>query len=109
MSIIKGLKNIEAVIDKPKLNISGEKVTWLKLDDGQSAQIRFVSELDADSPHYDEKRGLAIVVSEHSNPDDYKRKAACTADTQGRCLVVKCFVKNQRVAGEHALDSIATF
>ena len=48
MSIIKGLKNIEAIIDKPKSNVSGEKVSWLKLDDGQSTQIRFISELDAD-------------------------------------------------------------
>lgn len=96
MSIIKGLKNIEAVIDKPKSNITGEKVTWLKLDDGQSAQVRFVSELDADSPHYDEKRGLAIVVSEHSNPDDYKRKAACTADTQGRCFGCEMFRKEPK-------------
>jgi len=84
MSIIKGLKNIEAVLDKTKVENSGAKVNWLKLDDGESVQIRFVSELDADSPNYDEKRGLAIVISEHTNPEDYKRKAACTADSQGR-------------------------
>ena len=73
MSIIKGIKNIEAVLDKAKIESSGAKVNWLKLDDGESAQIRFVSELDADSPNYDEKRGLAIVISEHTNPEDYKR------------------------------------
>ena len=84
MSIIKGLKNIEAALDKPKYDSNSPKIKWLKLDDGQSVQIRFVSELDADSPHYDEKRGLAIVVKEHTNPKDYKRKAVDTMESEGR-------------------------
>jgi hypothetical protein len=83
MSIIKGLKNIEAAIDKPKYDASS-KIKWLKLDDGQSVQIRFVTELDADSPNYDEKRGLALVVKEHTNPKDYKRKAVDTMEDEGK-------------------------
>jgi hypothetical protein len=83
MSIVKGLKNIEALLDKPKYDNSN-KVNWLKLEDGQSVQIRFMSELDADSPDYDEKRGLAIVVKEHTNPKDYKRKAVDTMETEGK-------------------------
>lgn len=86
MSIIKGLKNIEAVLDKPKTMGTGSKVRWLKLDDGQSIKIRFVNEIDEDSKFYDEERGLAIVVSEHTNPKDYKRKAVCTLDDEGRCF-----------------------
>jgi hypothetical protein len=84
MSIIKGLKNIEAALDKPKYDPNSPKVKWLKLDDGQSVKIRFVNELDADSPNYDEKRGLAIVVKEHTNPKDYKRKAVDTIETEGK-------------------------
>jgi hypothetical protein len=84
MSIIKGLKNIEAAIDRPKYDNSGPKIKWLKLDDGQSVQIRFVNELDTDSPDYDEKRGLAIVVKEHTNPKDYRRKAVDTMETEGK-------------------------
>jgi hypothetical protein len=83
MSIVKGLKNIEALLDKPKYDNSN-KVNWLKLEDGQSVQIRFMSELDADSPDYDESRGLAIVVKEHTNPKDYKRKAVDTMETEGK-------------------------
>lgn len=86
MSVIKGLKNINALLDKPKVESSGVKVSWLKLADGQSAKIRFVEELDSDSAHFDESRGLAVVVSEHTNPKDYKRKAACTQESQGRCF-----------------------
>lgn len=84
MSVIKGLKNINALLDKPKSDTP--KANWLKLADGQSARIRFVEELDSDSANYDESRGMAIVVSEHTNPKDYKRKAACTMDSDGRCF-----------------------
>jgi hypothetical protein len=66
MAIIRGLKNIEAIVDKPKYDNNGPKIKWLKLDDGQSVQIRFVAELDADSPHYEEKRGLSLVVKHKS-------------------------------------------
>jgi hypothetical protein len=86
MSVVKGLKNINALLDKPKYEGSVIKVRWVKLADGQAAKIRFVEELDEDSASYNESRGLAVVVSEHTNPKDYKRKAACTIDTEGRCF-----------------------
>lgn len=87
MSIIKGLKNISEAIDKPKGNApTGPRVRWLKLEDGQSVKVRFANEVDDSSKFYDEDRGLAIVVSEHTNPTDYKRKAVCTMDDEGRCF-----------------------
>jgi len=86
MSVVKGLKNINALLDKPKYEGSAVKVRWVKLADGQAAKIRFVEELDEDSANYNESRGLAVVVSEHTNPKDYKRKAACTIDSEGRCF-----------------------
>jgi hypothetical protein len=85
MSVIKGLKDINALLDKPKFESSGQKVRWLKLADGQSAKIRFVEELDSESAHYADGRGLSVVIAEHTNPKDYKRKAACTMDSEGRC------------------------
>jgi hypothetical protein len=84
MAIVKGLKNINALVDKPKYESTGSKVRWLKLADGQSVKIRFIEELDEDSANYNEARGLALVVSEHTNPKDYKRKAVDTMDTEGR-------------------------
>lgn len=86
MSVVKGLKNINALLDKPKTEGSGIKVRWVKLADGQSAKIRFLEELDEDSANYNEARGLAVVIHEHTNPKDYKRKAACTIDSAGRCF-----------------------
>lgn len=84
MAIVKGLKNINALVDKPKYEGTGTKVRWLKLADGQSVKIRFIEELDEDSANYSADRGLALVVSEHTNPKDYKRKAVDTMDTEGR-------------------------
>lgn len=85
MSIIRGLKDINAIVDKPKYENNGQKVRWVKLADGQSAKIRFIEELDSDSANYSEDRGLSVVIAEHTNPKDYKRKAACTIDSEGRC------------------------
>jgi hypothetical protein len=85
MSVIKGLKNIGDIMDKPKYENTGQKVRWVKLADGQSAKVRFIEELDTDSATYSEDRGLSVVISEHTNPKDYKRKAACTIETEGRC------------------------
>lgn len=86
MSIVRGIKNIEAMLDKPKTTMANPKVRWLKIEDGQAVKIRFANEIDEDSKDYDEKRGLAIVVSEHVNPSDYKRKAVCSMDDEGRCF-----------------------
>jgi len=86
MSIVRGLKDIGALVDKPKYESTGAKVRWVKLADGQSAKIRFVEELDSDSASYSESRGLSVVISEHTNPKDFKRKAACTVDSEGRCF-----------------------
>jgi hypothetical protein len=86
MSIIKGLKAMEQAIDKPKLSAEsgGVKVRWLKMEDGQSVKVRFINELDEDSPSFSDDRGLAIIVKEHTNPKDYRRKAVDTMDTEGR-------------------------
>lgn len=84
MAIVKGLKNINALVDKPKFEGTGSKVRWFKIADGQAVKIRFIEELDEDSANYSEARGLALVVSEHTNPKDYKRKAIDTMESEGR-------------------------
>jgi hypothetical protein len=85
MGIMKGLKAMES-IERPSSNDGGAKVRWLKLEDGQSATIRFINEMDEESPNYSADRDLAIIVSEHSNPKDYRKKAVCTMDSEGRCF-----------------------
>lgn len=85
MSIYTGLKKINESMEKSaKPSSSGPRVRWLKLEDGQSVKIRFANELDEDSRFYDAERGAAIVVREHQNPKDYRRKAVCTMEDEGR-------------------------
>lgn len=96
MSIIKGLKDINALLDRPKYDEAGSKVRWLKLADGQSVRIRFIEELDEESANYSPSRGLALVVREHSNPKDYKRKALDTMDTEGRDFAEEMYRKDPK-------------
>jgi hypothetical protein len=83
MATIKSLKQAKSEIDSR--NSEGPKGRWLKLDDGQKIKIRFLNELSADSKNYNEKFGQAVVVAEHTNPKDYRRKALCSMDDEGRC------------------------
>lgn len=86
MAIVRGLKNMNKALDKPSSNKSdGPKAKWVKLEDGESVKVRFLQELDPDSPHYSEAAGLGFIAVEHTNPKDYRRKALCTIEDQGRC------------------------
>jgi hypothetical protein len=84
MTVIRGLKNINALVDKPKYDSDKPRVRWLKLSDGQAVKLRFLEELDEDSPNYSPDRGLSLVVKEHVNPKDFRRRAVDTMDEEGR-------------------------
>ena len=84
MTTVTGLKSINKLLEGKNVQPVGSRVRWLKLEDGQSVKIRLMNELDEDSKYYDESRGLAIIVKEHSNPKDYRRKAVDTMDSEGR-------------------------
>lgn len=85
MGFIKGLAAINETLDRPKQS-DYQKVTWLKLDDGDSVKVRFPNELDEESPNYSDDRGISVVVPEHTSPNDYKIKAVCTKEDEGRCF-----------------------
>jgi hypothetical protein len=86
MGIAKGLKELNKAIDKPSYSEGdGTKARWVKLEDGESVKIRFLQELDPDSPHYNKENGLGFIANEHTNPGDYRRKALCSMDDQGKC------------------------
>jgi hypothetical protein len=84
MGILRGLKEMNRAMESP-VHGDGVKGRWVKLEDGQSVKIRVLQELDADSATYDSVYGLAIMAVEHTNPTDYRRKALCSIDDQGRC------------------------
>jgi hypothetical protein len=86
MGLVKGLKELNKAMDKPTTSSGdGTKARWFKIEDGESVKIRFLQELDPDSPNYVEKSGLGFIAVEHTNPKDYKRKGLCSMDDQGKC------------------------
>jgi hypothetical protein len=86
MGIVKGLKDLNKALDKPQpTSGEGSKARWVKLEDGESVKIRFLQELDPDSPTYNDKFGLGFIAVEHTNPKDYRRKLLCTMQDQGKC------------------------
>jgi len=86
MGIVTGLAALNKQMENTSVSHDTQKGRWLALKDGQSLKIRFLQEVDPDSPTYIEKAGLAFIAIEHTNPKDYKRKALCTIDDQGRCF-----------------------
>lgn len=83
-AIISGLKAINQKLEQR--GSGGARAKWLKLEDGETVSLRFISELDADSPAYDTVRGLALGVAEHTNPKKFRRKAVCTRGSEGQCV-----------------------
>ena len=81
MGVFKGLDAINKAVEERG---GGDKAKWFRLKAGQQATVRIVSEFSADSPHYDESRGVVLVASEHVSPVDYKRRALCT--NEDRCF-----------------------
>jgi hypothetical protein len=51
---------------------------------GAPKKMVFLQEIDEGSPHYSKKNGTALFATMHSNPNNWKKSAACTAD-QGEC------------------------
>lgn len=86
MGIVTGLAAINKAIEPNTNQNYDQKGRWLQLKDGQSVKIRFLQEIDPDSPNYNKDAGLGIVGIEHTNPKDYKRKAVCTMEDEGQCF-----------------------
>jgi len=86
MGIVRGLNALNQQMEKSEYSGDGQKGTWLKINDGQSVKIRFMQEIDPNSPNYNEKAGTAFIAVEHTNPDHYQRKALCSIEDQGRCF-----------------------
>ena len=61
------------------------KATWLTLKANQTVTITFLEEIDEESGEYNPAVGTLLVATEHSNPQNFKRKALCSRDTEGEC------------------------
>lgn len=87
MGVQEGLDAIKAYKDEQerrKEAASASKVEWLNIPNGKTYEVRFLQELDKSGAGYSEKNGLGFFATEHSNPDDFRRKALCTIES-GQC------------------------
>lgn len=89
MGVVTGLDAIRNKIES-RPQAGGERVDdrelTRNLKPGKDRTIRFVQELDEDSPHYNEELGLALVVSEHVHPDIWWLRLVDTFDEEGASL-----------------------
>lgn len=94
MGVIKGLAAISKKLEDMNQR-GGEGVKYLKLSDGDKVRIRFLQELDEDSPHYNAEAGLGFLGLEHSNPANFKLRAVCSAD-EGSCWACEKHQQNYK-------------
>jgi len=86
MGIAQGLKALNDTMEKVASSQTDRpKSEWVKLAPNETQEIRFLQEVDADSKFYSEKNGLVLAASEHTKPGDYRTKAVCSLDDEGRC------------------------
>jgi hypothetical protein len=86
MGFLTGLASVNEKLDSRKGGDFEDRVktVWAGLKNpGDASKVIPLQELDEGSPHYSEKNGTALFVLEHSNPDNFKKSAQCTADEGG--------------------------
>lgn len=82
---VKGLAAVKAKAEQ-KQSFQGDGTSvFLTIKDGDSYKIRFLQEFDEGSKLYDERRGTVTVVEEHVSPKDFRKRAVCTYEEEGRC------------------------
>lgn len=89
MGIYEGLAQIrkhKEDQDARKAAAEAGKINWLNIEDGETVKVWFLQELDRSALNYHEELGLGIMATEHSNPDDYRRKALCSMEDEEQCL-----------------------
>jgi len=88
MGFIKGLAGINQELAKRPSSgdfADREPAKWASIAaKGAAQKYVFLQEIDEGSPNFSEKNGLALFSLQHSNPDNWKKNAACTIDL-GEC------------------------
>ena len=83
MSVIKGLAAIQQEIAKRPSGGDFEdkpKARYVNVSSGKSVKVIVLQEIDEGSPNFKPELGTAIFVLMHTNPDNWKKSAKCTAD-----------------------------
>lgn len=89
MSIVTGIDAIRAAAKDKGGTGKGRNDTFLKLQDGDVKKVRFLQELDESSPNYNEELGLGALVVEYRDPDDFRKRALDTTESEGKCWMAE--------------------
>lgn len=91
-NVKRGLAAIKAHQEEEKAKQAARerpKATWFKWPNDQTtvATVRFLQEMDESAAGYREDRDLGVIAVEHQapGPDGFKRRALCTAESEGDC------------------------
>jgi hypothetical protein len=76
------------------------QVQWFSLSKKNPVLVRFLQELDSDSPNFDSKFGSVLFLDEHTSPYNYKRRATCTFDSEGRCFACEMTREEREIVDE---------
>lgn len=87
-----------------KAAAEANKVNWLKMADGEQVRLWILQELDRGAENYLEQNGIGLMATEHSNPDNWRKKALCTASEDSQCL--GCEKNRAREKGWYAKSRI---
>jgi hypothetical protein len=100
-NVKRGLAAIKAHQEEEKAKQAARerpKATWFKWPNDVTtvATVRFLQEMDESASGYREDRDLGVIAVEHQapGPDGFKRRALCTAESEGDCYACE----------RHALD-----
>lgn len=98
MGLVRGLSAINKSLEDSGGGQQGDRVKakFLKLADNETVKVRFLQELDPDSPNYNEQVGGGFVAVEHQHPNDFKKRFVCTMDEEGRCFGCEQYAAGQR-------------
>lgn len=79
--VLRKSREIEERASRPTLD-------WFSLGKGKKnpIRVRFLQEFTTESRNYDSTRGTVVFLNEHTSPHDFKRRAKCSMDAQGRCF-----------------------
>lgn len=90
MSVKRGLKAF-----KEELDGTAGKTRYFKIGDKQTVTVWFLDDLD-DSTMTEAGAGKAALIAEHKAPKNYKRKALCTKDDEGRCYACEQAIEHPK-------------
>lgn len=93
MGVLTGLAAFKNELDG---NTGGGKINYLKLNAGQTVKMWFLDDFDEGTPATEAGAGVAVMIKEHQAGQNYRIKAQCTKESEGRCYGCEQAIANRK-------------